>query len=137
MGSNGIIGYHNVGKEKGIGVVTGRSGTIGKVRLVTVEEYWPHNTALFVKDFKGNNPVFVKYLLESLDLKSLGDNVSSIPSLDRKLAHKLRVKIPPVKIQEQIVREIEAVKEIVDSNKDLITIFEQKIQDKIAEVWSE
>ena len=36
VGSNGIIGYHNVPKEKGPGVVTGRSGTIGKVHLLTM-----------------------------------------------------------------------------------------------------
>jgi len=50
VGSNGIIGYHNVEKEKGPGVVTGRSGTIGKVHFIDYESYWPHNTALFVRD---------------------------------------------------------------------------------------
>ena len=51
--SNGILNYHDEYKAKGPGVVTGRSGTIGKVTYVE-SDYWPHNTSLWVTDFKGN-----------------------------------------------------------------------------------
>ncbi|GHO85258.1 N-6 DNA methylase [Dictyobacter formicarum] len=135
IGSNGIIGYHNEKKEKGPGVVTGRSGTIGKVHLIESDYFWPHNTALFVKEFNGNNCKFIKYLLESIDLKSLGDNVAAVPSLDRKNAHRVPVFLPPLEIQEQIVAQIEEEQKIINANKRLIEIFEQKIKDKISEVW--
>jgi type I restriction enzyme M protein len=135
VGSNGIIGYHNENKEKGPGVVTGRSGTIGKVHYIDYDYYWPHNTALFVKDFNGNDRKFIKFLLESLDLKSLGDNVSAVPSLDRKNAHRIKVSVPPVSVQKDVVVQIEKEQKLVDANKQLIQIYEQKIKDKIAEVW--
>ena len=48
--STSIMGYHNAYKAEGPGVITGRSGTIGEVQYVK-ENYWPHNTSLFVKDF--------------------------------------------------------------------------------------
>jgi type I restriction enzyme M protein len=136
VGSNGIIGYHNVAKEKGPGVVTGRSGTIGKVHFIDHDYFWPHNTALFVKEFNENDRNFIKYLLESIDLKSLGDNVAAVPSLDRKNAHRIPVPLPPLSIQREIVAEIEAERALVEANRKLIEIFEKKIQVKLAEIWS-
>lgn len=44
--SNGINAYHRVAMVKGPGVVTGRSGTIGKLHYVD-GDYWPHNTTLW------------------------------------------------------------------------------------------
>ncbi|HEY5124370.1 MAG TPA: restriction endonuclease subunit S [Ignavibacteria bacterium] len=130
-----MIGFHNSYKEKGPGVVTGRSGTIGKVHYIDYDFYWPHNTSLFVKDFKDNNPKYIKILLESLDLKSLGERTSAVPSLDRKNAHLLKIYIPPVQVQEQIVSRIEQEQKLIDGNKELIKLYEQKIKDEIEKVW--
>jgi restriction endonuclease S subunit len=137
VGSNGIIGFHAHYKEIGPGVVTGRSGTIGKVHFIDAEHYWPHNTSLFVKDFKGNEPMFVKFLLESIDLKSLGERTAAVPSLDRKNAYKVKVYLPPLATQQQIVAEIEAEQALVASNRELINRFEKKIQGTLARVWGE
>jgi len=137
VGSNGIIGYHNTYKEIGPGVVTGRSGTIGKVHYITASHYWPHNTSLFVKDFKGNDPKFVLHLLESVDLKSLGERTAAVPSLDRKNAHRIKVSLPPLATQQAIVGEIEAEQALVTANRELITRFEQKIQATLARIWGE
>jgi len=93
MGSNGVIGYHNIVKYVAPGVITGRSGTIGKVHFIETD-YWPHNTSLFVKNFKGNEPKFIYYLLQSINLKDLADNTTAVPSLDRKNAYLLDVLIP-------------------------------------------
>ncbi|AUH35126.1 hypothetical protein CUV01_01295 [Paracoccus tegillarcae] len=45
--SNGILKHHNEARTNGPGVVTGRSGTIGKVHYIE-EAFWPHNTSLWV-----------------------------------------------------------------------------------------
>ncbi len=137
VGSNGIIGFHAHYKEIGPGVVTGRSGTIGKVHFIDAEHYWPHNTSLFVKDFKGNEPMFVKFLLESIDLKSLGERTAAVPSLDRKNAYKVKVNLPPLAIQQQIVSEIEAEQALVASNRELIERFEKKKQITLTRIWGE
>lgn len=50
---------------------------------------------------------------------------------------KIKVPLPPIKIQQQIVTQIESEQKIIDANKELIKIFEDKIKDKIAEVWGE
>jgi type I restriction enzyme S subunit len=57
VASNGVVGYHNVAPVKAPGVIIGRSGSIGGGQYVT-EDFWPLNTTLLVKDFKGNNPRF-------------------------------------------------------------------------------
>ena len=63
VGSAGVHGYHDKAKAKGPGVALGRSGaSFGKTTFIR-EDYWPHNTTIFVTDFKGNEPLFVRYLL--------------------------------------------------------------------------
>lgn len=60
--ANGPVGVHNIHMVMGPGVVTGRSGSIGKVHFVD-EDFWPLNTALYVEDFFGNYPQFICLLL--------------------------------------------------------------------------
>lgn len=50
IAASGPNGTHNIAMAKGPGVVTGRSGVLGKVFL-TLEDYWPLNTTLWVKEF--------------------------------------------------------------------------------------
>ncbi|SPY95644.1 Type I restriction modification DNA specificity domain [Proteus mirabilis] len=58
--SNGIVNTHCHFKVKGPGVVTGRSGTLGKVHYVEAD-YWPHNTSLWVTKFNETNPKFIYF----------------------------------------------------------------------------
>lgn len=53
-GSNGVLDHHNQAKVCNGGVITGRSGTIGKV-FYTTGAYWPLNTTLFSVDTHENN----------------------------------------------------------------------------------
>lgn len=50
---------------------------------------------------------------------------------------KTKLSVPSIEIQREIVRGFEEEMSIVDQNKRLIEIFQQKIKDKIAEVWGE
>lgn len=45
------------------------------------------------------------------------------------------VPLPDLETQHQIVAQIEKEQELVNANKQLIEIFEQKIKDRIAKVW--
>lgn len=90
-GSNGIIGYHNIARSNNPCITVGRSGSVGKVHFYE-QPTWAHNTALYVKDFKGNNPVFLYYFLKNLHLDKLfGKSSSVVPSLDRKIVHAMSV----------------------------------------------
>jgi len=47
----------------------------------------------------------------------------------------ISVPIPPIDIQRKIVAKLENEQSLVNANKELIAIFEQKIKDRIAKVW--
>jgi type I restriction enzyme S subunit len=91
-GSTGVVGHHHQAKVAAPGVVTGRSGTLGSVHFVA-EDYWPLNTALWVKEFKRVTPLFALFLLRAMDLKQYNGG-ASVPTLDRKSAHRVEILIP-------------------------------------------
>lgn len=91
--SNGVVRHHNKALVKGPGVTTGRSGTIGKVHFVE-QDYWPHNTSLWVTDFKGNDPRFVYHLLQRIDPSRFSSG-SGVPTLNRNDLHDFVSHIPP------------------------------------------
>jgi type I restriction enzyme S subunit len=77
---------------KGPGVVTGRSGVLGKVFL-ELEDYWPLNTTLWVKEFRAATPCFAYEVLRMLDFQSFNAG-SAVPSLNRNHIHSLPYLIP-------------------------------------------
>ena len=104
VSSSGITGNHNVARVQAPGVITGRYGTLGEVFLL-LKDFWPLNTTLYVKDFKGNDPRFVYYLLESLDFRPFSDK-SSVPGLNRNHLHELTVAIPSALSEQRAIAHI-------------------------------
>jgi type I restriction enzyme S subunit len=105
VSSGGIKSFHNVALAKSPGVVIGRKGTLGKVYFMDLD-YWPHDTTLWVNNFKGNNPKLVYYLLKSINVKQL-DSGTANPALNRNLVHPLKVFWPSINYQRAIVDSIE------------------------------
>lgn len=123
LGSNCIIGFHNEAKVEPPGVVTGRSGTIGLVQY-TEQPFWPHNTALWVRDFKGNNPRFVCYKLQTLHLEKFNGGVS-VPTLNRNVLDTLPVRVPDPSTQEHIASILSAYDDLIENNRRRIQLLEQ------------
>ena len=92
VSSSGITDHHSDSKVSGPGVVTGRYGTLGLVFFVPTD-FWPLNTALYVRDFKGNDPRFISYFLRSLDFSNCSDK-AAVPGLNRNHLHEEAVRIP-------------------------------------------
>lgn len=114
FGSNGLLGFHDASVADGPGVITGRSGTIGKL-FYTAGKYWPLNTSLHVKNFKGNLPKFVYYKLSEIGLDKFSTG-TGVPTLNRNVAHKEPVIFPPVPEQHKIA----AILTTVDDKLDVI-----------------
>ena len=64
--------------------------------------FWPLNTALYVRDFKGNDPRFVAALLTSLELGQ-NDGAAAVPGLNRNHLHQLPVRVPDVAAQDNYI----------------------------------
>ena len=99
--SNGILGFHNEYKVVAPGVTIGRSGTVGLPHLLNTN-FFPHNTALFVKDFKGNNVQYIYYLLKQLKLGDKGSG-SGVPTMNRNHLHPLKIKAYRDGIEQEII----------------------------------
>jgi type I restriction enzyme S subunit len=109
VSSGGIASYHNVAKVKGPGVIVGRKGTLGKVHYIE-GDYWPHDTTLWVKDFKGNDPLFTSYFLKTLQFERYNSGASN-PTLNRNTVHAELVAYPKIGEQQEIGRILRAVDE--------------------------
>ena len=92
VSSSGVSDYHEEAKVKGPGVVTGRYGTLGQVFFVP-DDFWPLNTTLYVRQFKGNDPRFISYFLRELDFFAYSDK-AAVPGLNRNHLHQATVRYP-------------------------------------------
>ena len=92
IGSNGIIGYHDQYTTEAPSITIGRSGNVG-TPFIFYGRTWSHNTTLYVKNFKGNDPLFVFYFLKTMSLANYAGG-SAVPTLNRNHIHALPIRVP-------------------------------------------
>ena len=132
FGSTSILGYHKTFKVKSPGVITGRSGTLGKFQF-SKKDFWPHNTTLWVEDFKGNDPKFSYYLMQCLDFSELNAG-GAVPTLNRNVLGSFKIKVPDLNIQKQIGIYLFKYDELIENYKKQILILEEYAKN-IFEEW--
>lgn len=118
VSSSGINSFHDEARAEGPGVVIGRKGSLGTAYFMH-GPYWPHDTTLWVKDFKGNDPYFCYLVLKAMPLAEL-DVGAANPTLNRNHAHALPVRVPSLATQKRVA----TVAAVFD---DLIAINERRI----------
>ena len=128
FGSNGALDRHNVAKVQGGGVITGRSGTIGKV-YYTEGDYWPLNTSLFSVDTHGNNIIYLAYLLQMYDLSRFTEG-TGVPTLNRNKFHDKPIIDVPLNEQEQFavfVKQTDKSKLAVQQSLDKLELLKKSL----------
>ncbi len=126
ISSSGINSFHNIAKVNGPGVIIGRKGSLGTVFYIE-ENYWPHDTTLWIKDFHGNFPRFAYYFLSTLHLAQF-DAGASNPTLNRNHVHLLPVYWPPLPTQRKIAAILSAYDDLIENNTRRIAILEEMAQ---------
>lgn len=126
VSSTSIMGYHNTFKVEAPGVIIGRSGTLGEVQYVKTN-FWPHNTSLFVKDFKGNEPLFVYYFLKNLGTDSAGGG-AAIPTLNRNHLYVLNITKPSLPTQKRIATILYHYDSLIANYQQQINLLEEAAQ---------
>ena len=104
VSSSGVTGHHAEAKVSGPGVITGRYGTLGEVFYLE-EDYWPLNTTLYVRDFKGNDPRFISYFLRSIDFLVYSDK-AAVPGLNRNHLHQAVVRYPSESTEQRAIAQV-------------------------------
>lgn len=124
ISSSGITGTHNKAKVHGPGVVTGRYGTLGDVFYIK-NDFWPLNTALYVKEFHDNDPHFIYYFLRWI-LKNIQSDKAAVPGVNRNDLH-VREIIIPTTIQEQrhIASILSAYDDLIENNRRRMRLLEE------------
>lgn len=101
MGGGGLNGFHAVANVKGPGVVIGRSGAGFGTAFYSEDDFWAHNTVLFVKNFNGNDTNYVYHFLKWFDFSTYNSGGAQ-PSLNRNFIYPIEIEIPPLPEQTAI-----------------------------------
>ena len=125
-GSNGIIGYHNIATPIEPCITIGRSGNVGTPYIY--DKCWAHNTVLYIDDFKGNDPLYLYYLLKTIPLASYGGG-SAVPTLNRNHIHPIEIlHTPSLEEQRRIAGILGAIDDKIENNRRINDNLEQQAQ---------
>lgn len=121
-------------------VLFSKDGTVGKVALVDFEEDFVVLSSLAIISPNTSKilPEFLSYILQSDFALNQAINLKGGVAIKRVVLKDLKtINIPNIAISEQseIVERLKGEQQLVNANKQLIILFEQKIKDKINEVW--
>jgi type I restriction enzyme M protein len=113
-GSNGVVGYHNEYLVKGPFIIVGRKGTAGAV-VYSKKNGFPIDTAFYIRilDEKKVVPRYLYYKLQTLGLNKVNTQ-AGVPGLNRNDAYKIKISLPPIEVQKEIVEQIDGYQEIID-----------------------
>lgn len=123
VASTGIVGCHEEYQVEAPGLIIGRSGSIGGGQYIK-ERFWPLNTTLWVKDFKGNDPKFAYYYIRTLDF-SIFNAGSGVPTLNRNHIHTLPIKLPSKQEQKTISDVLSSVDDRIQLNQQMNETLEE------------
>ena len=135
FGSNGVVGYHDHYLIEGPAIIVGRKGTAGAVNYCK-KPCFPIDTTFYVqiRNQRQLDIRFCYYQLLSIDLEKT--NVQAgVPGLNRNDAYRKFIALPPLKIQQNIVAELEAERRSVAANKELVNQLEVKISMVVNQMW--
>ena len=117
VSSGGVSSFHDTAIQAGPGVVLGRKGVVGSVWFIE-HDYWPHDTTLWVKDFRGNDPRFVYYFFKWMAPAIATLDVGSAnPTLNRNHVHPIEVKWPPLPEQRAIAHILGTLDDKIELNR--------------------
>lgn len=118
------------------------AGALGRVAEVD-PSILPANTNQALSIITPTGDVLPRYLAHVLKSDLIAQTLDGLKvgvaqsNLSLTQVSNFKIPLPPIEIQREIVAELEAEQKLIDANKKLIEIYQQKIKSKIAEVWGE
>ncbi|MGX2983458.1 restriction endonuclease subunit S [Helicobacter sp. 23-1045] len=116
--ANGIKDYSDEYMIQEPSIIVGRKGSVGSL-VLTNSPCWVLDVSYYITfDKEKYNLMFLYYLLKTLNLNQYARGVK--PGLSRSQAYELKVKIPPLQTQKQIVEILEKHFKIADKTSEFI-----------------
>lgn len=123
-------------------VLFSKDGTVGRVALVrSADEFVVLSSlAILRPDNQKIDSAYLAFVLEDPGITAKALGMMKGIAIRRVILRDLKeieIPLPPIEIQHEIVAELEAEQQLVDANKKLVEIYQQKIKSKLAEIWGE
>lgn len=119
-------------------VVMAVSGNPGLPTILAIDAYIHDGFVGYRELSKNLIPEYFYFVLLWMKETSNRQSIGAVfKNLNTTQIRRFKIPLPPLSVQQEIVAQIEAEQEMVNANKKLIKIYEQKIKDKIGEVWGE
>lgn len=81
------------------------------------------------------NYLYCFYVLKNMEGQIKGNAGSTFSSINRDDICDIKIPLPPLSVQEEIVEEIESYQKLIDSNLEQIRLNENKIKERINQLW--
>jgi len=134
-GGNGVNGYHNDYFLEKSTLVIGRVGAYCGSIHITKPRSWVTDNGLYVVEYLKKNDIrYLAFILEALNINKFA-KIGGQPSISQNTVYELEIPFPSFEIQKQIVKKIEEERMLVESSKELIVIYEQKVREIIDKLW--
>lgn len=101
-------------------IIVGRKGTIDKP-IFLEERCWAIDTTFFIDQFPLDDPKYLFYLLDSINLKSLNES-TGVPSLSRDALHSIPVSLPPLPEQKKIAKILSGIDDSISKEWQKIKV---------------
>jgi type I restriction enzyme M protein len=128
-GANGIIGrYNQYNHEEEQVLITCRGATCGYLNY-SQRKSWITGNAMVIKPNNENvlNKKYLLFILKGYDFNSFITG-SAQPQITRTSLEPLKIPLPPIEVQEEIVRELEQYQKIIDGAKQVIDNYKSVIE---------
>jgi type I restriction enzyme M protein len=136
FGGNGLVGKHNEYFLEKPTIVIGRVGAYCGSIHITSPKSWVTDNGLYIKGFLEDIDLDFLYLtLISLRLNQYA-KVGGQPSISQQDILNLDIHIPSIDKQREIADELKSLQKLINDNKKILSIYENKIRDKINFIWS-
>ncbi|MEZ7742283.1 restriction endonuclease subunit S [Gemella sp. 20925_1_85] len=123
VASTNIKAYHNAYKVNPPVVVTGRSGSLGKVQYID-SKCWPLNTSLYSKDFRGNIPKYIYFFLQTMHLEQYNAG-AGVPTLNQNHLQRLKIVVHDIDEQKKVADILSTYDNLIENNNKRIKLLEQ------------
>jgi type I restriction enzyme M protein len=129
-------------KPKRGDVLFSKDGTVGKVALVDFDDDFVVLSSLAILSLKERvaYPKYIYYILQVPAIVASALGMMKGVAIRRVILRDLKnleIPLPPLNVQAQIVERIESERTLVEGNKKLIEMYEQKTKATLAKLWEE